>query len=50
MVQVDKDDVDNDDYEWTEEMDSSQQKQRCYIAKLFNPDSLGRFGMPNISE
>ena len=49
-LQVEQDDLDNDDYTWDEEMDSSQQKQRCYLAKLFLSDGIGRFTLPDISE
>ena len=43
-VQLEDDDEDNWEHLYTEEQDAIQErKDRCFLAKLFKPDSIGKF-------
>ena len=51
LWQVEQDDEDNWEYERTEAEDSAtQQKDRCFLAKFFVADGIGRIAIPVTQE
>ena len=50
ILQVVDDEVDDWEYAWTEDQDVIEEnKDKCFIAKLFKADSIGTFDIATLS-
>ena len=44
LMQLEEDDADNGEYEWSKErLSETEGEQRCHLAKLFDAEKIGRF-------